>query len=803
MTSAGRGGSNPWSRIILDAWMTDLREVLRGSLHRPRRALSLMAVLALGFGLNAVLFGVFDTFFLRPLPFPRDEDLLILRQSHPQLGEVLLSEAGLGAVRQAKTLSGAAALENWTAVVTSAESKDEVRGVRFSRDFFSLLGIKPILGDQAPNLGRGIFISYAYWVSHYAGSSEVLGSSIIVNDEPHVVVGVVPPDLPLARPEPTLWMPVLFGVRDAAVSDLEVFARRKPSAPAAQVNNELQQIAAGLDEVYPIPGIQRRFQAYPLRQRVLGNAAIVARALQLGGIFVLFICWANGAALLLTESSSTRQATAIRIALGATRTRVAFRLLSEVGLLSCSAAVVGLLFGEAVMAELRSASALEIPLKSQLSLRPETVLPFAALFLLLTVVIVSAPTFLAAVRDSMAQLLGMKRSVRLLPNRKINVLPAFEVTLAIVLLTGTALMVQNMRSLLETKLGFDTDRLLEVTLSVSRQPVEVQRSFWRDLLDGVELVDGVQSVAAVSRSAIPFASAGSRFSFEVLENQAIRELTDDPRLDLVSPSFFRTMGIRLLGGRTFTDTDLENDLHVCVINDRLSRMAFGATDPTGRNVKVGLGSYEIVGVVDDVVDRELTQGSEPIVYVPYSQWPWESAAALIVRTANDPLEIVPAVKTLIQRTDPARSVRRIDTGANAYAREIGPAALVMAILGVFGITALALAGVGVYGAQSLIIRHRFGEIAVRIALGATASNIARVVFVRSLVPTLIGTVLGVMVSVALAGSFGSMVPESSHLSWTSYTLAALVILSVSVVACYFPMREARDVDPAQILREQE
>jgi putative ABC transport system permease protein len=176
---------------------------------------------------------------------------------------------------------------------------------------------------------------------------------------------------------------------------------------------------------------------------------------------------------------------------------------------------------------------------------------------------------------------------------------------------------------------------------------------------------------------------------------------------------------------------------------------------------------------------------------------------LIVRTANDPLEIVPAVKTLIQRTDPARSVRRIDTGANAYAREIGPAALVMAILGVFGITALALAGVGVYGAQSLIIRHRFGEIAVRIALGATSSNIACVVFVRSLVPTLIGTVLGVMVSVALAGSFGSMVPESSHLSWTSYTLAALVILSVSVVACYFPMREARDVDPAQILREQE
>jgi putative ABC transport system permease protein len=809
-------------------WWFDFRYAVRTLRRSPGFAAVAIVTLALGVGVNTAIFGVINAVVLRPLPY-RDPAALVFVESSP----VSQAPGWLTTAwrERAQTVSGIAGFDApRAATLVQAGESHQITAASVTWNLFSFLGAAPIAGRDfaASDAERGApavgILSHAFWERAFSGNRAVLGSRLQINGNPIAIVGVAPAGFrfPAAAAIPATGMPpeTQPDVYRAAGADapVSVIARVAPGSTPAAASGELLAIFKHEGRsVYRASLIDRlELTARPLQDRLVGN--IRQRLwLVMGAVgFVLLVACANVANLLLARASTRQRELALRMALGARRSRVARLVLTESVLLALLGSGVGLLFAYATSGAARVLLANRIPHVEAIAI-DAAVLGFNIAVAIVTGIVcgvVSLPAINRAGRfamfDSGAPSVSGRSGIR-------RLLLSAETAITFVLVVGAALFARTLWNLQTHDRGFDADRLLTVRVSPG-MPANINprdrearslffSQFFIDLRGRLEQIPGVESVGAVSLGPLDGISAG--FGSVALDGRIASAPDAFIPVAFVTPRYLQTMRIPLIAGRDFNDGDRHGADLVAIVNETFRRRFAPDRDILGARVTTGSGpeGFTIVGIAQDVPDRSLRQAPEPLLIAPIAQMPgihisW-SALTFVLRSADrDPLRLAPDVRRTIWAINPNIVINEMVTmearvaGAMRAERD---SALLFAL---FACAALAMAAIGVYGIAAYTIAQRTKEIGIRVALGAARHDVRRLVISQTLWPTLAGIGVGVAGAALLTRLVTSMVYGVTPLDPATFAVGVVVLVSVALAATWMPARRASRIDPLVALRHE-
>jgi putative ABC transport system permease protein len=815
----------------LDILGRDLRFATRAMAARPAHTLTGIVTLAIGIGANVAMFAVVDAVLLAPLDY-RDADRLVAvaetKQGQDPVNMGYLSFVDLRS--QARSVSHLVAATQSTATFTGGgQDAERVNAMRVSRGYFDLVGVQPILGrafteaEDLPGAARRVAIlSDGLWRRRFAADPGVIGRPVVISDIPHVIVGVMPrgfDDIVASRlyKNAELWFPLGYDPTAAfacrTCRHLRVFGRLAPGiapeAAEAELTRLFGRMAAAEPAAYTSPGarVTRLSEVFlgPVRPALL---------LLWGGVAVLLlVACANVASLLLLRASERSAEVAVRAALGVTRVRLVRQLLTESVLLSMMGALVGLLPAWAAIRLIATAGPAELPRLAGLSLDVRAVTVAVLLAMASGALFGLAPLRHLTRRDATDELRGAgRRTGGMRMWRARAVLVAGNVAMAAVLLAGSAVLVRSISGLLSVEPGFRPDGVLTMRLwaggqrfsqGETPQQIAAAVAFYDDVLTRVRALPGV--VAASSVTTLPLGGDIDSFGFHVAGRPTATP-ADAPDADrfVVTSDFFATMRIPLLRGRLIDARDGLEAERVALINREAAATMFAGEDPIGRQVMIGPSTAPprtIVGVVGDVRHAGLDRPPGLQVYVPQAQWVWaETLMTLVVRAAGDPLQLASGVRGVVRDSDPSQPVTDVRRYTDVIASTTSTRRFVAGTLGAFAALAFVLAMVGLYGALSVTVAQRRLELGIRVALGARADAIRRMVFLNGLRPVFAGVVVGGLAAlVALRGLTGLLFEVQP--ADPAALAAALGLLVVGgAAACVAPARRASRVDPAVSLR---
>ena len=828
----------------METLIQDVRYAVRAMLKSPGFTAVAIVSLALGIGANTSIFSVVNTLLLKPLPYKNPDQLAqVFRQiDEPGKGieaSELWSYPKFVALRDNNnSFEQVAAASNQNFAVTDSENPERLSTEMVSASYFPVLGVEAAIGrtftaeeDQTPGGHPVALIGHGLWQRRFGFDSSVIGKTISLNKVPLTIVGVLPEGFKGQKGTAEVWTPMMMApqltfprrLAVAFANWTEVIGRLKPGVSLAQAQNEMGMVSAKIVEAIPVPAqLAGKLPSESIKLTSLKEAkldpAIGRSFLVLFGAvgFVLLIACVNVANLLLGRSVSRQKEIAIRMALGASRGRLIRQLLTESVLLAFAGGLAGLLvalWGVEVLstfkpaAQLQHGSYLKVLDFSKANI-DGPVLAFNLLLSILTGLIfgllpalqASRADVSGALKEGVTGFSEKARTLRGLSPR--NLLAMTEIALALVLLIGAGLMIRSFARLQSLQIGFSPDHVMTMRVELPRYRPEAEVAFDEQLLARVSALPGVESASVASATPL---SNNSAVTIMRIKGQADGEM-DDPSIGLqsVGPDYFSTLRVPLLRGRSFDERDRAGARLVAIINESAARKFWPNEDPIGKEIWLGIGwernDYgEIVGIVGDVKYGKVEEAFKPQVYLPYTQ-PTEPASFVMVRTANDPKQIVSAVRREILALDknvPIFDVRTMeDRGADATSRTRFSALL----LGIFSSLALVLAAVGIYGVMSYAVSGRTREIGVRMALGAQPRDVVTLVMRDAIVVTLAGVALGLAGALAATRVLGSQLYGVGTTDALTFAAVSLLLAAVALMASYIPARRAMKVDPMVALR---
>jgi putative ABC transport system permease protein len=818
----------------METLFQDLRYGLRVLLKRPGFTAVAVAALALGIGANSAIFSVVNGVVLRALPYKDPGRLTMVWSRRPLLqtqagsSEFPVSAADFIDWRdQNQSFEQIAAFHSQAFNITGAGEPEYLGGVRASASLFSLLGVEARLGrtftaeEDQSGADRVVIISHGLWQRRFGSDRNIIGQKITLNDEAYTVVGVTPPGFQFPRKgempagyqfprQADIYTPLALTPNqetNRGRNYLAVVARLKPQVTLAQAAADMESIADGLKQRYPQTNTNKEINLVSLHQQVTGKVRTALFVLLGAVAFVLLIACANVANLLLARAASRQKEFAIRTALGASRARVVRQLLTESILLSLVGGMLGLLLSLWGIDLLRAIVPANLPRLDAISLDGR-VLGFTFVISLLTGIVFGLAPALQVSKPDLNEALkegGRASSVGFRHNRFRSLLVVAEVALSLVLLIGAGLMIRSFTRLINVDPGLNAHNVLTLDIGLPRAKYTgpQQVAFFQQVIERMQALPGVQSAGAVYPLPLSGGEEGMGFAIENRPPPAPGEsFNAGPRW--VSPDYFRVMGITSVEGREFTDRDGIDAPRVLIVNEAMAHRYWPGEDPIGRRVAFdqvnGQPNWrEIVGVVKDVRHTSLDSDPRPEMYLPFTQFP-SFFMTIVLRTTGDPLSLAGAARSQVLAVSSDQTISNIHTMEELLANSIAERRFNMLLLGVFAMIALLLSAVGIYGVMSYSVAQRSHEIGVRMALGAQSSDVLALVVKQGMTLALAGLGIGLVAAFGITRIMVSLLYGVSATDPLTFSIIALLLGSVALLACYLPARRATKVDPMVALR---
>jgi putative ABC transport system permease protein len=796
--------------------VADLCYALRVVSRTPSFAVAVVSVLALGIGANTALFSIVNAVLLRPLPFEEPERLVRIFTRTPAGVSFDLSPGKFyDWQRDAQSFEGMAMYPCCGFrgfALTGTGTARAVRAAAVSAGFFEIVRARPALGrvfrqeEDTPGGKYVVVLSDRFWRTEFGGNPDVIGRTVRLSDEPYTIVGIMPAHASVASWPPMacdLWVPLALSDEERANRqnhNLEGVARLKRDVELAHAQAEMDAISARLAREFPKSDGRWGAVVIPMQEAIVGNSRTMLLML-LGAVgLVLLIACANVGNLFFTRTLNRRREIAIRSALGAGRGRVFQQLLIEALLLASIGGALGLLVAHVTLDAASALLANHVPRANEISNDAHVLLFVVAVSILAGLVAGTLPALRAERSDLNAALKEGGRSNGAIGVGTRRVLIVCEVALSVVLLMGAGVMIQSLLALRHSNTGFDPNNVLsmKVTLVKARYPTSAQRSsFFDTALQRIRALPGVDSAGSIDD--LPFIDG----SAQPLEREGYTEGspggTSVVHVRQITPGYLRAMRIPLLRGRGIVQSDVD----VLLVSQDAAKLVWGADDPIGRLARLPLLSKtalrQVVGVVGDVKQRDLSEPSTPTVYYYSRERSWGSAT-LVIRTSLPPTALAQPVVAAIHAIDPEQPVEDIRTMEQVIDSRLTSQRFSALLLGIFAGAALLLASVGIYAVLSYIVRGRTREIGIRTALGARAADVLRMVIVEGMWPTLVGIAAGTIAAMASARVMETLVFGVSASDPLTLAAVAATLAVVALMASLVPAYRALRLDPARVLR---
>ena len=799
-------------------WWQDLLEDVRYGLRVLCKAPQFLAVavltLALGIGANTAIFSVVNAVLLRPLPFDQsDRVVLAWNRGDPAAGgdRTPLAVAELFDWRaQSRVFASVSAFHDTFVNYTGEEVPERVRCAQVATNFFETLGANPAHGriflpeEERPGSPRVALISDAFWRRHFAASPQALGRAIILDGESHTIVGVMPAALNFPSRDTEIWTALQLAPPKTWGPSwfLTGIGRLKPGVTLAQANLDVRAMQISLGG-----GRHFNFNLVPLNDYIVGDTRPALLALLVAVTLVLLIAASNVANLTLARGLARFREISLRTALGATRSRIVRQLLAENLLLAAAGGACGILCAAWGIGLLRRLAPADIPRMDQVSLDGRVLAWTAFVTLVACLVFGMAPAWQSTRLDLNESLkVGGRSSTEGMARRRgRSLLAIVELALALMLLTGAALVVKSFWNLQQIDAGIKPERILTMQIPLRGQQYlqpQQARDFSARLLEEIQTLPGVRA-AAVTDSLPPDQTAGSN-NFTIEGRGVLEHEEPIAYLIRVSPDYFRVLGTPLRSGRYFTTADTADAPNVVLINETMQRRFFARENPIGRRLNLGSAKEpdraEIVGVVGNVKYNGLADDVQPALYLSVAQAPASRLKLVLKTDASDPLRLTSAVTAKIRELDPSLPIAQVSTMDQLLAAATSQPRFRTTLIALFAGLALALATVGIYGVISYSVTQRAHELGTRMALGAQKRDVLRLVLGQGLRLALTGTVIGLAAALPLTRLLKSLLFGVRATDPPTFCVVTLLLVLVSLLACYLPARRAAQIDPMPALR---
>lgn len=817
----------------------DLRYAARTLLKSPGFTIIAVLTLALGIGANVATFSVVYGVLLRPLPFAHSEQLVRIFDdlAGPNTPDVGMSAPELWDLEERSgVFQEVSAVAAANSAIGGGERTVRAEGLITSPDYFELLGAKPELGrvytrqDSVPGFLEPVVISDGFWRRNFGSDPNIVGRKMSLDRDLYTIVGVMPPGF--RHPGRTLdtdvevWLATGFTGQPFPVPadrTLRIIpaaiGRLKPGMSVAQAQSQLDGYVAQLAREYPA--------AYPAASKWAVRLVSVQEDLvgpQRSQLFILFgavgfvllIACVNIANLLLARASGRRREIAIRLTMGASRTRLARQLLTESTLLAVISGVVALITVLFLKNAIVSLAPADIPRLNEVDVSGKVLFFAFAISIFTGVLFGLAPALQASSPDQVENLRegGRGSGASRRHSRLSRILVVSEVALSIILLAGAGLLLRSFWRVLQVRPGFNPSHLTTMQIWIPQPnnpdmdpygPMEKRAAFLMEVYRRVATLPGVEESAIAGNDTLPMNSGRNYSKFSIQGRVADSERSPVADIAIVDTQYFRTMEVPLMAGRNFTATDTNTTQAVAVIDQTLARRYWPDQDSLGQQVKFGFGpgpkGVTIVGVVGDIKSDGFEAASVPHIYVALGQFA-PINAVLFFRSRGDVEHLGEAVRHVVQSMEPNVAVHSVSTMDQIIARSVADRRFALELLGVFAVVALLLAAIGIYGVMSYAFSQRTHEVGIRMALGAQRLDILRMALVEGMRIVVIGLVVGLAGAAVMTRFFQSMLFNVAPSDPITLLSASAVLAGVAFLACYIPAQRATRVDPLVALREE-
>jgi putative ABC transport system permease protein len=824
------------STHVFGGMLQDFRYAARVLRRSPGFSLVAVLTLALGIGANTAIFSIVDAVLLRPLPYVDSQQLVKIwgRYAKQDIPQNWISEPEWWDMREVlRSFSGMAAYANGRGANFTREAGEPVRvtTTAASADLFPLLGVRPHLGrafaadEDQPGRDHVALLDYAFWKAQMAGDPSAVGRNIQLNGETYTILGVLPEGFVFGGPA-NLWIPLALDRTKPGNRGnhyLEVIARLAPGSTAPQAGAELESLTKRLAEQFPRNyGADTGFGMFlrPLREELVGDIRPLVMVLFAAVTFVLLIACINLANLLLARSSVRTREIAVRAAVGASRMRLVRQLVAESLLIAALGGACGVLLAIWATAAFGAAAAEIVPTATALTVDPR-VLAYAGVVSMVTGILFGLAPAWQTVNPRIYE--SLKDAARdSSPSRGRGLrsgLVVAEIAVALVLLVTAGLMVRSLKRLLEVSPGFRAEHLLTARVSLPQATYTdsaATTAFFRNLQERLQVAPGVQAVGMTSL--LPMTgrnSSGSTF----VERTAVTGL---PLFDLfkaayletdqraVTPGFFEAMQIPLVRGRLFTVNDARTSPPVIIVDQELARRFWPGRDPIGERLAISAVPNSnppaplwrtVVGVVGHVKNNALDQQGREQSYFPLDQAGFRiSSMYVTIRSVGDPVFVASTLRSEVRTLDASLPVYEEQTMDALLGQSVSQRRVNMLLLVGFGALALVLAAIGTYGVMAYSVSQRRQEIGIRMALGATRSEVLRMILFGGLRVAALGIAIGVLLAAAATRFLSSLLYGVRGTDPATFAFTIAVLLAAALAASYVPARRAMRVDPMVALR---
>ena len=801
--------------------LKDLRYGLRSLLKHPTFTAVCIVTLALGVGANTAIFTVVNAVVLRPLPFQDAERLAMIWTTKDSNQEQPLSFSDYNDLKnQTKTFSAVgAASPLWNFTLTGGPEPEPLQGMYVSANTFELLRVTPERGrnfsgdEDRVGVAPVAIISHGLWERRFGADPNIVGKPITLSGATATVIGVMPVSFQLLDPAAEVWVPLSqnqFAASARNVRLLSAVGRLADGVKPAAANSELSTIAAAWAAQYPDSNSGVGLRVVPLHQQVTGKFR-PALLLLLGAVgLVLLIACANIINLMLVRSAARQKEIAVRAALGAARRRLLRQLLTESITLSLIGGGAGVLLGSWGVQALLALNPIPLPPYNQIRL-DLTVLGFTLAASVVTGILFGvAPAWQTLKFDLHTALKeGGRASIADSGQRRLSsLLVIAETAMALVLLIGAGLLLKSFAHLLDVKPGFVTENVLTMQLGLPnasyREP-QKRAAFLQQLEQNLSAAPEVAGVGFVTR--LPLLSALNNVTtFLTIEGREV-PAAERPEIDFrrASTGYFQTMGIPLLKGRLVTEQDITNNTGAVVINEAMAKRFWPGEDPVGKRISTATNSggqtqwQTIVGVVGSVRHLGLDVEPRPEIYYHTNSNP-PFGPVVVIRTTGDPQRVISLARAKVRELDRDVPVSNVSTMEQLVAQSVAQRRFGMFLVGIFAVLALVLAVVGIYGVVSYSVAQRTNEIGVRMALGASTTDVLKLVLRQGMALALIGVGVGLAGAFAVTRLMVAMLFEVKPTDVATFAIVSVGLIVVALLACYVPARRAMRVDPLVALR---
>ena len=803
---------------MLDELKQDLFYALRALRSAPGFALVALLTLALGIGANTAIFSVVRGVLLSPLPFPDADRVMRVWQANASENDLKSQVSEPDFLEwKAESKRFASLTAYWYqpggsgADLTGAGNPERIQGAYFTPGFFETLGARAAIGrtirpDEAVvGNDRFVLLSDGLWKRRFGGDRSIVGRPLTIDGDLFTVVGVMPPGFTFPADRIDFWMPLtVMGPdrigRQRGSRFLDVLGRLAPGVTQAQAKDELAALARRISERETDARGWNDVSMLPAREALIGDVRRPLLVLLGAVAFVLLITCVNIAGLLLARATARQRELAVRSALGAGRGRILRQLLTESVVLALIGGALGVALAYAGVGALSALGASELPRAAEIRIDGTVMLYAFAVSTVAGLLFGLLPAIRATSRNLQGVLrAGSRGSVGNAGHKLRGALVVAEVALAVVLVVGAGLATKSFARMLEIDPGFKAENVLAMRLGMHYEKYGDARirGYYESLLAAIAAVPGVEAVG--SAKDFPLRGTGE------LRPPTVPASANGPERQVrvpalhVSADFFRAMGIPMRAGRSFTSADGENAPLVWIVNEAFAKRYFPNEPAVGKVLRMGQTSIEIVGVVGDFRQKNLTEPPEPAVYMHYLQ-NMRSGLSLAIRTAGDPLRYANAVREAVWSVDRDQTITSVETLSAIVGGNVARPRLLASLLLLFGVMGLSLGALGIYGVLAYAVSQRRQEIGVRVALGATPRSVLGLVVGQGMTLAVIGVVAGIAGALVLTRVMTAVLYDVRATDPMTFAIVVVVLLGTALIASWLPARRALRIDPVQALR---